>query len=71
MIKPPRLTGTVKFFREGKGYGFVVLDDGREIFVHASRIVEQDDEPLASGERVSGIEDRGTRGPILRQVTRA
>jgi cold shock CspA family protein len=63
MNKPERVTGKVKF-------GFAVLDDGRAIFFHASQIVEQDDEPLASGERVSGIEDRGTRGPILRQVTR-
>jgi hypothetical protein len=46
-----------------------VLDDG-EIFFHASQIVERDDEPLAPRERVSGIEDRGTRGPTLRQVVR-
>jgi CspA family cold shock protein len=68
MNKPPRITATVKFYNEQKGYGFLTLVDGRDLFVHASQIVEH--EPLQSGQRVSCIEDRGTKGPIARQVVR-
>jgi cold shock protein len=69
MSTPDRLTGTVKFYDEKKGYGFVTLDGGlRDLFMHASQVVEY--EPLTTGERVSFIEDRGTKGPIARQVVR-
>jgi CspA family cold shock protein len=69
-----RLTGTVRFFREDKGYGFIVIDGTRDndkskdLFVHSSQVVE--DEPLQPGDRVSFIQDRGNKGPVARAVTR-
>jgi cold shock protein len=69
MNKPDRLTGVVKFFKEDRGFGFIEVDEGREIFLHVNQWVEE--ECPAKGERVSFIVDRGTRGPIARQVMRA
>lgn len=63
----PRLTGTVKFYNEVKGYGFIELADGRSIFMHVSQWVD-DDEPVP-GQRVSFIEDVGRDGrKVARQI---
>jgi cold shock protein len=69
MNKPERVTGKVKFFKEDRNFGFIVADDGREIFLHIN-YWDEEDYP-ARGERVSFIVDVGTKGPIARQVTRA
>jgi cold shock protein len=45
-------TGTVAFWRDTKGYGRVVGDDGEEFFVHFSG-VQREHQPLAAGQRVS------------------
>jgi CspA family cold shock protein len=51
--KPPTLTGTVKWFNDAKGYGFIVPDDGTdEIYVHHSRIEMEGFRTLAKGQRV-------------------
>jgi CspA family cold shock protein len=60
-------TGTVKFFNESKGYGFITDEEtGKDIFVHASGIKT---EGLREGDRVSYEEEEGRKGKIAAQVT--
>jgi CspA family cold shock protein len=60
-------TGTVKFFNESKGYGFITDEEtGKDIFVHASGIKT---EGLREGDRVSYEEEEGRKGKIAAEVT--
>jgi cold shock CspA family protein len=62
-----RSTGVVKMWSEQRGFGFLRLDDGREIFAHVSQCV--DGNPLRASQRVSFLIDTGRGGrPIARQV---
>ncbi|HSK83267.1 MAG TPA: cold shock domain-containing protein [Rubrobacter sp.] len=65
--------GTVTWFSEQKGYGFIFPDDGNEnIFVHYTDIVGSGFRSLKKGERVSYVPARGPRGRIVaRKVHRA
>ena len=59
-------TGTVKFFNESKGYGFITHDEtGKDIFVHASGMRV---ESLTEGESVSYEEEEGRKGKVAAQV---
>ena len=52
-------TGTVKFFNESKGFGFIVVDDTQEeIFVHASGLIDQ----VRENDKVSFDEAEGRKG---------
>jgi CspA family cold shock protein len=60
-------TGTVKFFNESKGYGFITdAETGKDIFVHASGIKAEE---LREGDRVSYEEEEGRKGKVAAQVT--
>jgi CspA family cold shock protein len=60
-------TGTVKFFNESKGYGFITdSETGRDIFVHVSGLKT---ESLCEGDKVSYVEEEGRKGKIAAQVT--
>lgn len=50
--------GTVKFYNEQKGYGFITNNDGGEIFVHATGIKDQ----ITQGDQVTYEEQEGKRG---------
>ena len=65
--------GTVKWFSEQKGYGFISPNDGGEmIFFHYTDIVGRGFRSLKEGERVSYVAARGPRGHIVaRTVYRA
>ena len=65
--------GTVSWFSEEKGYGFISPDDGNEnIFVHYTDIVGSGFRSLKEGERVSYVPARGPRGRVVaRTVYRA
>jgi len=54
--------GTVRWFNDAKGYGFVVGDDGREVFVHYSAIDGQGFRTLVAGQVVDYDEQQGPRG---------
>jgi CspA family cold shock protein len=66
-----RTSGTVKWFSDQKGYGFIALDDGQtEVFVHFSAIQGDGYKTLAEGERVELEVVQGQKGPAAENVTR-
>lgn len=66
-----RTTGTVKWFNDGKGFGFITLDSGgKDCFVHHSAIQGTGYKSLAEGERVEFDVVQGQKGPAAENVTR-
>lgn len=57
------MTGKVKWFNAAKGYGFIVGDDGTEIFVHFSSIIADGYKTLETGQAVSYEISDGEKGP--------
>ena len=66
-----RLTGTVKWFNDSKGFGFITRDDGeKDCFVHHSAIGGSGFKTLAEGERVEFDVVQGAKGPAAENVTK-
>jgi cold shock protein len=62
-------TGTVKWFSDNKGYGFITLDEaGKDLFVHHSAIEGNGFRSLAEGARVSYDTEQGAKGPAAANV---
>ena len=57
-----RITGTVKWFDAGRGYGFVTRDGGTDVFVHQSAIQAEGYRSLAEGQRVEFEVEQGPKG---------
>lgn len=55
--------GTVKWFNDAKGYGFIQLDDGEDVFVHQSEVQMEGFRSLTKGQRVEFEVVQGERGP--------
>ena len=64
--------GTVKWFSEDKGYGFVTPDDGgKDLFVHFSGIAGTGFKSLEEGAKVSYEATEGQKGPQAENVSKA
>jgi CspA family cold shock protein len=62
-------TGTVKWFSDQKGYGFITPDDGgKDLFVHQSGIAGNGFRSLAEGAKVSYETEQGLKGPAAANV---
>lgn len=60
------MQGTVKFFNESKGFGFIINDEtGKDIFVHVTGLKG---ETLNEGDKVEYVEEEGRKGMIAAQV---
>jgi CspA family cold shock protein len=66
-----RTTGTVKWFNDQKGFGFITPEDGsKDCFVHFSAIVGSGFKTLAEGDRVEFEVVQGEKGPAAENVSR-
>jgi len=65
------VSGTVKWFNERKGFGFIQQDGGGDVFVHHSAINMPGFKSLAEGDRVSFEVEQGNKGPAAKNVTRS
>ena len=64
------VTGTVKWFNESKGFGFITPDDGsKDVFVHFSAIASEGFRTLAEGQQVTFDVEDGPKGPQAANVT--
>ncbi len=63
--------GTVKWFNDGKGYGFIEQEDGPDVFVHFSAIQEEGFKTLEEGQKVNFDVSDGQKGPQASNVVRA
>ena len=60
--------GTVKWFNNKRGWGFIVKEDGEDIFVHYSAIKGDGFRSLAEGQRVQFEIENGDKGPAAANV---
>jgi len=63
-------TGTVKWFNAEKGFGFIEVQGGNDVFVHFSAIVGDGYKSLDEGERVEFDIVQGNRGPQAENVVK-
>jgi CspA family cold shock protein len=63
------ITGTVKWFNDSKGFGFITPQDGsRDVFVHHSSIQGNGFKSLAEGQQVQFDVEQGQKGPSAVKV---
>ena len=62
--------GTVKWFNDAKGFGFITRDGAPDVFVHHTAIVAEGFRSLAEGEKVEFDVVQGQKGPAAENVTK-
>ncbi|CUB04226.1 cold-shock protein [Marinomonas fungiae] len=62
------MTGTVKWFNESKGFGFIEQKSGPDLFAHFSAIVSSGFKTLADGQAVEFIVTQGPKGPQAENI---
>jgi CspA family cold shock protein len=62
--------GTVKWFNESKGYGFITMDEGGDVFAHFSAIEGDGFKTLAEGDQVSFDVVEGDKGPKAANIVK-
>ena len=61
-------TGTVKWFNDTKGFGFIQSDEGEDVFVHQTAIIAEGHRTLNEGQRVEFEMEAGQKGPKASNV---
>jgi CspA family cold shock protein len=64
-------SGTVKWFNESKGFGFIQQESGPDLFVHFSNISGDGFKTLTEGQSVTFVEGEGRKGPQAEHVSPA
>ena len=60
--------GTVKWFNESKGFGFIEQQDGPDVFAHFKAITGEGFKTLAEGQRVEFVVTQGPKGPSAENI---
>ena len=63
-----KVKGTVKWFNESKGYGFLAQESGPDVFAHFSEIQASGFKTLAEGQAVEFLVTKGQKGPQAEQI---
>lgn len=63
------VNGTVKWFNETKGFGFIHADSGQDVFAHFSEIQSNGFKVLQEGQRVKFVLGQGKKGPQAMTIT--
>lgn len=67
-----RIKGTVKWFNDQKGFGFIAPESGsKDVFVHQSAITAEGFRSLSEGDRVEFSVEQGPKGPSATNVQKA
>jgi CspA family cold shock protein len=67
-IMSDKVTGTVKWFNEAKGFGFIQQESGPDVFAHFSAISGSGFKTLAEGQRVEFTVTSGQKGPQAEDI---
>ncbi len=62
------MNGKVKWFDSSKGYGFIVSEEGKEVFVHFSQIIQDGYKTLDEGQEVTFDVEVGEKGQLAKNV---
>ena len=65
------MKGKVKWFNAEKGFGFIVSEEGKDVFVHFSAIVADGYKTLEEGQEVTFEVENGERGQLAQNVVKA